>query len=202
MGDVRRLWIEGPAGRLEAAFRVASEPRGAVVLAHPHPLYGGTMHNPVMFHADRALHRDGFTTLRFNFRGVGASEGRHDEGKGEVEDVTAGYSFGSWCAVRDAATNDDVAAVVAIGLPVRSYPFGPVLEAFTKPLALVHGSEDEVAPLPEVRALLAATRMGAKLIVVEGASHLFPGRAAEAGERVVEAVGDVSGQVVPKPRLW
>src|SRR4249920_2859672 len=89
MADAKSIWIDGPAGKLEAALRVAPDPRGAVVLAHPHPLYGGTLHNPVIFHADRELNRRGSTTLRFNFRGVGESAGVHDNGLGEVHDLAA-----------------------------------------------------------------------------------------------------------------
>ena len=89
MGDVRRLWIEGPTGKLEAALRPTGTPRAAAVIAHPHPLYGGTLHNPVVFHADRELNRMGLWTLRFNFRGVGESDGFHDEGRGEIADVGA-----------------------------------------------------------------------------------------------------------------
>ena len=93
MGNARSLWIEGGDGRLEAALRTASLPRAAAVLTHPHPLYGGTLHNPVVFRTDRELNRAGWTTLRFNFRGVGSSEGTHDEGRGEVEDVGAAVSW-------------------------------------------------------------------------------------------------------------
>lgn len=213
MGDVRKLWIEGPAGRLEAALRVAPKPRGAAVLAHPHPLHGGTLHNPVMFHSDRALHREGFTTLRFNFRGVGSSDGAHDAGRGEVEDLaacvswirgiagnapllTVGYSFGSWCALRHAAVEPAVRAVVGIGVPVRTYDFTGVFEAIRVPVGIVHGSEDELAPIEELRAILARSSPSARLRVVEGASHLFPGRAPDAGAAVggvaLALIGDVS----------
>ncbi|HVQ34470.1 MAG TPA: alpha/beta hydrolase, partial [Candidatus Bathyarchaeia archaeon] len=89
MSHVQKLFIAGPAGRLEAALRTADAPRAAVVLAHPHPLYGGTLHNPVIFHSDRELNRAGFATLRFNFRGVEGSEGFHDDAVGEVGDVAA-----------------------------------------------------------------------------------------------------------------
>jgi alpha/beta superfamily hydrolase len=210
MGDVRKLWIEGPAGRLESAVRVAPDPRGAVVLAHPHPLHGGTLHNPVMFHSDRVLHRAGLTTLRFDFRGVGSSEGKHDDGRGEVEDLaacvawvrgiagggpvlTVGYSFGSWCALRHAAADPSVAAVVGIGVPIRTYDFRGVFEAVRKPVGLVHGSEDELAPLEDLRAHVARAKPDARLHVVEGASHLFPGRAPDAAAAVLAAVEEILG---------
>jgi alpha/beta superfamily hydrolase len=209
MGDVRKLWIEGPAGRLEAALRVAAQPVCAAVLAHPHPLHGGTLHNPVMFHSDRALHRAGFTTLRFNFRGVGASDGDHDGGRGEVEDLAAcvswlrgiaggaplvvvAYSFGSWCALRYAAREPSLRGVVGIGIPVRTYDFAGVFEALRVPVGAVHGSEDDLAPLDDLRAHLARAKPPARLRVVEGASHLFPGRAPDAAA----AVRDVSLEVL------
>lgn len=130
--EPRKLWIEGPAGPLEAVLRASCPPRAGAVLAHPHPLHGGTLGNSVIFHADRELNRAGLTTLRFNFRGVGASAGAHDAGRGEVDDLAAaaswlagltprqpllvvGYSFGAWCAIRHAARSSSVAGVIAIG---------------------------------------------------------------------------------------
>ena len=202
-GELRKLWIEGPAGRLQAALRVAGPARAAAVVAHPHPLHGGTLHNPVVFHTDRELHRAGFTTLRFNFRGVGSSEGEHDEGRGEVDDVAAaaawlrgvapglplflvGYSFGSWCAVRHAAQSRGPAALIAIGLPVRRHPF-PELERLDRPWAVVQGSRDEFGTPDEVRELIERGSPPGELIVIDGAEHLFPGRAADAAAGVVEA---------------
>jgi alpha/beta superfamily hydrolase len=203
MSEVRRLWIPGPAGRLEAALRLGDGP-GCAVLAHPHPMHGGTLGNPVLFHADRALNRAGLATLRFNFRQVGGSEGTHDEGRGEVEDVGAavpwlrglfperpcvlvGYSFGSWCAVRYALAHPEVAAVVAIGLPVRKYAFDGILE-LRRPLAVVQPAFDEFGSPDEVRATLHGAEPPARLDVVPGATHLLPGRAPEAAAKVVEAV--------------
>lgn len=198
MGDVRRLWIEGPVGRLEGALRLAASARATAVIAHPHPLYGGTLHNPVVFHADRELNRMGLHTLRFNFRGVGASDGFHDDGRGEIGDVAAcagwmrglapevplvlvGYSFGSRCSILHALDDPQVAAVVAIGLPLRVLDLSAVT-ALDRPLGVVQGSRDEFGSPEEVRAL--APR--ADLRVLEGAEHLFPGRAPEAGREVAE----------------
>lgn len=200
---VRKLWIEGPVGRLEGALRVACPARAAAVLAHPHPLHGGTLHNPVVFHADRALWQAGFTTMRFNFRGVGTSEGRHDDGRGEVDDVgcvarwlrgivpglpllLVGYSFGVRCSLLYMLRDLDIAALVAIGLPLRSHPF-PELAELHRPYAVVQGSADELGPLEELRTLLSAADSEAPLYVVEGASHLFPGNAPQAARSVVEA---------------
>jgi alpha/beta superfamily hydrolase len=204
VSDVRKLFIEGPAGRLEAALRTAENARGVVVLAHPHPLYGGTLHNPVVFHSDRELNREGFATLRFNFRGVEGSEGTHDEGNGEVGDVAAaaswiralnpgaplvlvGYSFGSRCAVSHALADPTVAAVVAIGFPTRIWSFEGI-EHLGRPFAAVQGTQDEFGPIEEVEAVLARMSPPGLLYTVEGATHLFPGRAPEAAAQVRRAV--------------
>ena len=206
MSDVRKLFIEGPVGRLEAALRAEQSPRGAIVLSHPHPLYGGTLHNPVIFHADRELNRAGFATLRFNFRGVEGSEGLHDDARGEVQDVAAaaawlrklypavplllvGYSFGSRCAVQYAHSDPDVAGVVAIGFPIRIWSFEGI-ETLGRPFAAVQGTKDEFGPIDEVEAVLARMNPPGRLYTIEGAPHLFPGRAPEAAAAVVRAVED------------
>lgn len=207
MGDARRVSIPGPVGKLEAALRVADGPRGAVVLAHPHPLYGGTLHNPVIFHADRELNRAGLTTLRFNFRGVEGSDGFHDDGRGEIGDVAAavgwvgaldprvplilaGYSFGSRCVIAHAIADRTVAGVVAIGLPVRLWAFED-LPSLGRPLSVVQGTEDEFGSIEEVAAVIAHAVPAGRIYEVDGASHLFPRRTKEAAARVVEAVEDV-----------
>jgi len=210
MGDVRKLWIEAPAGRMEAALRSAAAVRAAAVLAHPHPLQGGSLHNPVVFHCDRSLHRAGLATLRFNFRGVGSSDGTYDGGRGEVEDVGAalswirgiapglplflvGYSFGAWCGLRHAIDDAKLAGLVAVGLPVSSrFPI-PGLERLPCPLVVVQGSEDEFGDPVDVRALLRRSLPEAELRLVEGASHLFPDRARDAAREVVAAVQGLLG---------
>lgn len=203
--------VRGPAGRIEGAIRRAARPRAAAVLAHPHPLYGGTLHNPVIFHADRALHREGWTTLRFNFRGVGESEGFHDDGRGEAADVGAavdwlrvevpdvpllvvGYSFGSRMGLLWSLGDARVSAMVAVGLPVRIWRFDEI-PSFGRPLTVIQGSRDEFGPLEDVRRVLASADPPAGLLVVDGASHLFPGRAPEAADRVVEAANSILGSL-------
>ncbi len=204
MSEVRRLWIPGPAGRLEAALRVAHAPRALGVVAHPHPLHGGTLDNAVVFHAERELHRMGLTTLRFNFRGAGASEGVHDEGRGEVEDVAAavtwlrglgddaplllvGYSFGSWCALRHAVRDPSVRGLIALGLPVAIYDVAPSIALLGRPFAVVQAEADEVGDLAAVRAALRGARPAAALRIVDGTTHLFPGKAREAATEVTAA---------------
>jgi alpha/beta superfamily hydrolase len=207
VAEIRKLWIPGPEGRMEAALRVAAEPCATAVVAHPHPLHGGTLHNPVVFHAERELHEMGMTTLRFNFRGVGDSQGLHDDGRGEVEDLAAaaswirglcpdrplllaGYSFGSVCAVRLARREHSVRAVIAIGLPVRTYPFDEIA-VLGKPLGVVQASDDEFGSPEEVRTVIDRARPRARLSIVEGTSHLFPKQARTAAARVKELVTEM-----------
>jgi len=187
--------------------RVAATARAAAVIAHPHPLYGGTLHNPVVFHTDRELHRRGWTTLRFNFRGVGSSDGFHDEGRGEVADVGAaaawlrgaapgvplvlvGYSFGSRCCAFHALDDRAVAGLVAIGFPVRVWDLSAVAD-LGRPFGVVQGSRDEFGSPEEIAPLLARMIPPGRLYAIEGAEHLFPGRAPEAAARAAEAAEDV-----------
>src|SRR5262244_3337680 len=121
-GSIRSLFIDGPAGRLEALLNWGTEnATHAALVCHPHPVYGGTMHNKVVFHAMKALNSFGFPVLRFNFRGTGLSQGEHDQGVGEVEDVRtaldwldsefhlplifAGFSFGAAVGLRAACAD-------------------------------------------------------------------------------------------------
>jgi alpha/beta superfamily hydrolase len=160
------------------------------------------MHNPVVFHADRELNRAGCTTLRFNFRSVGESAGLHDEGNGEADDVGAaalwlrglakdrplllvGYSFGAWCALRHAASNRHVAAVVALGLPLEIY--GSEALACGRPLAVVQGSRDALGDPVAIAPLLERLSPAGRLHVIEGADHLFRERAREAGAAAAAA---------------
>ena len=213
MTELRKLYIEGPAGYLECLLRVHPSPRAAVVVAHPHPMHGGTMDNAVIFHTDRELHRSGMTTLRFNFRGTGKSEGAHDEGVGEVKDVAAaaswlrgvapevpqlivGYSFGSWCGIRFAKTNPSTDGFIAIGLPIRRFEFED-LNGFPLPLAVVQGSEDEFGTPDEVAPLLERVSGPPQLHVIEGAPHLFPKRAKEPAALVLQAADEILQNLPP-----
>jgi alpha/beta superfamily hydrolase len=210
LGELRNLWIPGPAGRLEAALRVACPARAISVVAHPHPEQGGTLHNPVVFHSERHLHRSGLTSLRFNFRGVGTSEGNHDDGRGEVDDLAAavswlqgmardlplllvGYSFGSWCSIRHAVANNRVAGVIAIGLPVRKYEFEE-LSQLCCPLSVIQGSEDEFGSPAEVEKALGVVTQATSVRVIPGARHLFRGVA----PAVAEAVGAAADAILPR----
>src|SRR5258705_1833236 len=134
-GTIRSLFLDGPAGRLEALLNAgAPDASYAAVVCHPHPLYGGTLHNKVVFHAMKALNSFGFPVLRFNFRGTGLSQGEHDHGQGEVDDIRvaldwidrefhlplifAGFSFAAAVGLRVACPDDRVKAVIGLALPV------------------------------------------------------------------------------------
>ena len=194
-GRLRAVEIAGPAGRLEGLWKEASGPRrGSAVFAHPHPLHGGTLHNKVVYRAAQALSAAGWETLRFNFRGVGLSEGRYDEGRGEVEDyraaleeaisrgglpvVAGGFSFG--CAVAWRAVQQDarLAAFVGVGLPVatesaRALP--PPGIGVLAPSLFVVGEKDTFGPPAKLREFLAHAA-NTRVVEISGADHFFDGR--------------------------
>jgi len=172
-------------------------PHRAAVECHPHPLYGGSMYNHAVDAALEALHARGFATLRFNFRGVGQSEGEFDNGRGEADDAVAavrfltaqkgvsaagavlgGYSFGAATAVRAAASVEAVAAIVAIALPLGMID-PAALGAIVKPIVLLAGDRDSYCPADDLTAL--AGRLGplARLKIIPGADHFFGGHEQE-----------------------
>jgi alpha/beta superfamily hydrolase len=195
-GEIRSLMLPGPAGQLEALLNVGErDATHSALICHPHPLFGGTMHNKVVYNAMKALSRFGFHCLRFNFRGTGLSEGKHDEGHGEQEDVRAaldflekefglpvifcGFSFGAATGLRVACRDERVVGCISLGTPVnvegRHYTYG-FLRDCIKPKLFVSGDQDPYSP----RALLeesVANANGAKqLVLVEGAGHFFEGK--------------------------
>lgn len=208
LADVVRE-IPGPAGPLEALIdRPSGTPRAAVVLAHPLPIEGGTMHTKVVFQSAKALARSGCVVLRFNFRGVGRSAGTWDEGRGELDDFraaldyvagqysnieiwAAGFSFGSWVAATVGAADDRVCAVILIAPPVNKYDF-PAVKASTKPKFIIHGEADELIPLKAVRQFYGEVREPRELIEIDRANHLFEGQASEVGDALEELLGDFS----------
>lgn len=189
----RRLFLRGPAGRLEALLWTAPGPAPlAALVCHPHPLFGGTMHNKVVFHAARALHALGLPVLRFNFRGVGASQGTHDEGRGERDDVRAaleelarhypgrplvlaGFSFGAGVGLPVGCADARVVELIGLGVPVAHQDLSE-LGGCDKPTLLVHGEHDQFTPVEQVRALAAGLPGPAQLVVIEGVDHFFTGR--------------------------
>jgi alpha/beta superfamily hydrolase len=197
--------LTGPAGRLEALYWKVSPARAAAAVCHPHPLHGGTMHNHVTYRIAAAFRDAGVSTVRFNFRGVGRSEGAHDQGVGEVDDAKAaldflerdnpgvpllasGFSFGSRAALRLALRDARVSKVLAVGLAVGIMDFEFVAE-LQKPLAVIHSDRDEFGSLEKVRALLARVRGPSRLFVLADADHLCTGRLDAFEEVAREAVG-------------
>ncbi|MGH9779816.1 MAG: alpha/beta hydrolase [Candidatus Acidiferrales bacterium] len=190
---VRSLFLSGPAGKLEALWEQPETPRSDLValVCHPHPLFGGTLHNKVVHHTARALQELGLAVLRFNFRGAGASQGAHDHGRGEAEDVRAalasleeqtpgaqvvlaGFSFGAWVGLRVGCEDNRVKVLVGVGIPANDSDFS-YLQACAKPKLLVQGSRDQYGSRENVEALVARTPEPRKLVWVEGADHFFAG---------------------------
>jgi alpha/beta superfamily hydrolase len=186
--------FDGPVGRLEAVLMQPDEPPvAAAVVCHAHPLHGGMMHFKPVFRAAKALQEAGLAALRFNFRGVGRSEGVHDGGVGEQDDARAaldeaerrfpaiplvlgGFSFGSTMALRVAAREQRVRAVLAMGYPLRREGDAAPLAAVAQPRLFVQGANDEFGPAEEIRAAVEPLDPPRELVVVEGADHYFTGR--------------------------
>ena len=197
-------------GRLEAILKEPREggegARGVALVLHPHPLGGGTMHNKVVFRAAAALNDAGLVTLRVNFRGVGASTGEHDEGRGELEDARAaldyltdrypgkqvtlaGFSFGARVGMEVGIADERVARLISIGTPVGKYDFS-FLRACRKPILFVHGDRDEFGGVAQLRALADSLdpEAHARLVVIENADHFFDGRLDELKRVITEFV--------------
>jgi alpha/beta superfamily hydrolase len=190
----RNFFLEGPAGRLEAMLWTTSASESSLValVCHPHPLFGGTMHNKVVYQAAKALHGRGIPVLRFNFRGTGLSEGEHDRGRGERQDVLAavdylarefpglpillaGFSFGSWVGLRVGCEDSRVTHLIGLGIPVNSSDLS-YLGTCTKPKLIIQGGNDEFGSRAKVEALFATLPEPKQLVIVEGADHFFAGK--------------------------
>ena len=217
------LELSGSAGRLEALL---DEPapagsigadgivsggyergvRAAVVFAHPHTEFGGTMHTKVVYQAAKALSRIGCAVLRFNFRGAGASAGQFTNGPGEMDDFraaltaisekypeiplwAAGMSFGSWVALTVGAEDPRVSTLIGIALPISRYDFGAG-ERSTRPKFFIHGEFDELCPLKEMRAFYARAAEPKELVVIDTADHLFDGKVSQVAGAIEDLLGD------------
>jgi alpha/beta superfamily hydrolase len=185
---LRNVDLFNDAGRLEALYREIENPKAVAVVSHPHPLHGGTLHNKVVFRAARGIESAGVATLRFNFRGAGASQGRHDEGRGEQRDfetalawvrlkhpdlplLAGGFSFGSWVASRVGCETPDVKAIFLIGAHVNNYDLG-YLRDCDKPKLFLHGSKDEYGDIDKLENLLERVP-NCESIIVADADHFF-----------------------------
>lgn len=187
--------LYGPAGRLEALLNTG-DPNApfSALICHPHPLGGGTLHNKVVYHTMKALSSVGLPVLRFNFRGVGLSEGNFDHGRGELEDaraaldwldanlkrpiLLAGFSFGSFIGLQAACGDERVNGIIALGVPYlaegRSYTY-EFLEQCTQPKLFLCGAEDQFGPRKAVEPILQRAADPKKMVWVEGAEHFFQG---------------------------
>jgi hypothetical protein len=202
--------LTGPAGHLEALIDLPEdrEPRAAVVFAHPLPTHGGTMHTKAVYQGTKGLVRTGCAVLRFNFRGVGKSQGSFTGGEGERGDFTAaldymarrypalslwaaGFSFGSWIALETGAIDDRVTVLIGIAPPVtrEGYDFSNVLKS-TKPKFFVQGEADDICPIQDMWKFYGALPEPKELVVIDGADHLFDGHTTEVGEALEDLLGD------------
>ena len=202
---IESLFLDGPAGRLEALLEEPEQgsPREAALVCHPHPQHGGTMHNKVVYRIARGLRSAGAVVLRFNYRGVNLSAGEYAHGEGELEDARialdylrgrypglpftlAGFSFGSRIVLRLGCAGIGARRVIAAGYPTvykdRSY-----LEGCTVPKVFIQSTRDQYGPLSELEPLVASLPEPKKLIVVEAGDHFFAG-ALEQLEREVSGL--------------
>jgi alpha/beta superfamily hydrolase len=190
---IESLLIDGPAGRLEALLEEPEDrdPNHAVLVCHPHPQHGGTMHNKVVYRTARALRRSGAVVLRFNYRGVNLSEGQYGHGVGEVEDARAalallqarypelpfslaGFSFGSRIILKLGCEIAGATRLIAVGFPANlsdSLPLGqcPVPKVF------IVSTHDQFCAVPAMEAFFAALPEPKELIWIEAADHFFSG---------------------------
>jgi len=200
-----QLFIAGPVGRLEAVHEspADSDPVATVVVCHPHPQHGGTLHNKVAHTLARTFVRMGFASLRFNFRGTEQSEGSFDEGVGELDDALAtiewmrerhpgrslwlaGFSFGAAIAVRAAAV-EQVDGLVSVAPAVQRFAAGLDNQPDC-PWLIVQGDEDELVTVDETIDWMNGLQPGPALLVLEGAEHFFHGRLTDLREAITDFV--------------
>ena len=200
-----RFFIDGPAGRLQAIFELPAEqkPLGSVVVCHPHPQHGGTMHNKVVHTLARAFVRMGFAALRFNFRGTEESEGVYDAGDGELGDAlaaiewmrvrfpekalwVAGFSFGAAIAVK-AAVATEVDGLISVAPAITRFASGLDTQP-TCPWLIVQGDQDELVDVDETVNWVDGLEPGPELLIISDGEHFFHGRLVELREAVVTFV--------------
>jgi len=201
----QKFALQGPAGELESILELPSDAAviGAVVVCHPHPQHGGTMHNKVVHTLARSFVRSGFAALRFNFRGTEGSAGSYDNGVGELDDALAaldwlaqqypnvplwlgGFSFGAAIAVR-AAVSTTVSGLISVAPAI--YRFADGLEQQPEcPWLVIQGDEDELVEVDETIAWFNSLAPGPELLVVPGAEHFFHGRLGDLRGAVMEFV--------------
>ena len=187
------FFVAGPSGRLEALLILPATPAvAAAVVCHAHPQFGGMMHFKVVFRAAKALQHHGIAALRFNFRGVGLSEGTHDDGRGEQDDARAaldemarrfptlplvigGFSFGSAMALAVAAVDPRVRAAFALGYPIMRVTDTSHLSGLRVPRLFVQGEHDAFGSAAAIESLVASLPEPKELHVIPGSDHFFDG---------------------------
>ncbi|MBC7952590.1 MAG: alpha/beta hydrolase [Rhodospirillaceae bacterium] len=218
--------FNGPDGRLEGRYHHSKVPNAPVaLLLHPHPQHGGTMNNKVVYTLYHAFVRKGFSTLRFNFRGVGRSQGRFDNGQGELSDAASaldwmqsynsnaqacwvgGFSFGAWIGMQLLMRRPEIDGFVSVAPPANAYDFTFLAPCPSSGL-IVHGNADEVVPEASVAKL--ATKLGTqknirvKYRTVEGANHFFGSHLDPLNEVVDQYLADAMAEAAkhaPPPVL-
>jgi uncharacterized protein len=203
--ESRNLFLEGPAGRLEAILwkpQGVARPPMAAVLCHPHPLFGGNMHNKVIYQTAKSLDALGLAVLRFNFRGAGTSAGVHDRGRGEQGDVRAaldfqanefpgvplllaGFSVGCWVGLRVGCEDKRVTELIGLGTPVNNCDF-TYLETCGKSKLFVHGEDDVHGDFRKVESLVASLPGENRFVGVPGADHFFAGKLDQLNKAITE----------------
>ncbi len=185
----QRIFIPGPAGQLQAIYSPEESPKAAIVICHPHPQHGGTMHNKVVFWLAKAFTAQNCAVLRFNFRGVEESEGEWDDGQGETDDALAalqwlhtkqphiplwlgGFSFGCYAGLKAAQKMPQVSRLFAVAPAVNLYDFN-FIDHDHRPLTVIHGDEDEIVPYSAVNEW-AQKRPHLNFVTIKGAGHFFP----------------------------
>jgi uncharacterized protein len=199
--------LAGPGGRLEAVLmRPAGGERATAVVCHAHPLHGGMMHFKLVFRIAKALQEQGLAVLRFNFRGVGRSEGVHDHGIGEQDDaraaidelerrfpglpvVTAGFSFGASVAFRIGCADSRVRAIALLGLPVDHLDDLSFLNACARPRLFLQGGSDEFGGRERITPIVEALAEPKTFVIIDGADHYFTGRLDEVHAAVAQWAG-------------
>jgi alpha/beta superfamily hydrolase len=202
---IEPLSLAGPAGRIEALLEEPEDaaPRMSAVVCHPHPLYGGTMHNKVVYRLARGLRRSGIAVLRFNFRGVGGSTGEHGHLEGEIEDARAalgwlrqrypalpyalaGFSFGSRVITRLGCESGGASFLMAAGFPT-SWGSPDYLESCAAPKIFIQSTHDQFGPRAELEPMYERFPAPKELHWIEAADHFFAGGLGELEERVKES---------------
>ena len=211
---IESLSIDGPAGKLEALLEEPDDqaPNAAVLVCHPHPLHGGTMHNKVVYRVARGLRRAGAVVLRFNYRGVNKSEGKYDDGAGEREDARAalevlrarypdlpfslaGFSFGSRIILNLGCEIQGASRLIAVGFPA-GYQDSAELGRCEVPRVFIVSTHDEFCAVPSMEGYFAGLSGPKELIWIEARDHFFTGALDELEEAVFR-VGQVSGAANP-----